>query len=340
MNSLTRAIRTLLVPARSSAEQPLRHHRFRDLRGSIPASKSTCGDRSSLAALTAAALALPGLCQTSNVRAAPGDVATFQYGYYKQTPWQLLGGLKSQYSPLQVDNIEANGGLTLDDRWKFGFNYVQDTWSGATPVASAPYALGGNNPTTAGASPLIGGNNSIQYSKNLTPYRLDDETASYSPDSRLVQTVASASPEVRNQGDFRLGYEWDEAALNLGGGVSQEPDYNSAFGSLNGRMDFNQKLTALNVGLVYTNSDVSALINPSYAPYVNKSYYADKGQIQTVSNPYGASNEYLTGNRQDWSTHLNVAQVINKDLLIESGVGFVRSTGSVSYTHLTLPTKA
>jgi hypothetical protein len=54
---------------------------------------------------------------------------------------------------LQVDNIQANGGLTLEDRWKFAFNYVQDTWSGATPVASAPQALGGNNPTAAGASP-------------------------------------------------------------------------------------------------------------------------------------------------------------------------------------------
>ena len=171
-------------------------------RGECNAAHELSAQSKSLIALTSAALALPGLAQ-----GAPGDVASFQYGHYKQSAWQLLDGLKSQYSPLQVDNIEANGLITLEDRWRFGFNYAQDTWSGATPVASAPYALGGNNPTTAGASPLIGGNHSMLYSRNLTPYRLDKQSAQYVPDARLVQTVASASPEIRNQGDFRLGYE-------------------------------------------------------------------------------------------------------------------------------------
>ena len=283
--------------------------------------------RSGLLALTAAALALPGLSQMPTANAAgPGDNGVaLQYGYYKQTPWLLYDGLKSQYNPLQVDNISANGLITLQDRWKFGFNYAQDTWSGATPVTSAPNALGGNNPTAAGASPLVSGNNSILYDKKLTPYRLDEELAEYVPDNRLVQTVASASPEIRNQGDFRLGYEWDEAALNLGGGVSQEPDYNAAFGSVNGRMDFNQKLTSVNLGLSYTNSDISALINPLYAPYVDQSYYASRGQIQSDIVPGGG--DYLVGNRQDWSTHLSVAQVVNKELLLESGIGFIRSTG-------------
>jgi hypothetical protein len=142
-----------------------------------------------------------------------------------------------------------------------------------------------------------------------------------------VQTVASASPEIRNQGDFRLGYDWNEAALNLGGGVSQEPDYNSAFGSINGRLDFNQKLTSINLGLGYNNSDVSAIINPLYSPFVDKSYYQEKDQIITRTNPYGADIQNLVGNRQDWSTHLSVAQVVNKDLLLESGFGFVRNTG-------------
>lgn len=279
-------------------------------------------ESASLRTLTAAALALPGLAQS-----APGDMAAVQYGHYKQTPWLLYDGLKSQYNPLQVDNIGANGLLTFEDRWKFAFNFAQDTWSGATPVASAPNALGGNNPTPAGASPLIRGNGTILYDKRLQPFRLDTETAEYVPDNRLVQTIASASPEIRNQGDFRLGHEWDEAALNFGGGVSQEPDYNSAFGSINGRMDFNQKLTAVNVGLSYNNSDINALINPTFSPYVDKSYYASRGQIKLESNPGGAPSEYVTGNRQDWSTHLTLAQVVNKDLLLDTGIGYIRSTG-------------
>lgn len=304
-------------------------HRFMGRQSTTPTLiPPTASESPALGALRAAALALPGLmAQSPEALAAPGDIVDLQYGSYKQTPWQLLGGLKSQYNPLQVDNIEANGVLTFSDRWKFGFNYAQDTWSGATPVSSAPYAFGGNNPSAAGASPLVRGNGTILYDKKLTPFRLDPNTANYVPDNRLVQTIASASPEIRNQGNFRLGYEWDEAAVNLGGGVSQEPDYNSAFGSLNGRMDFNQKLTSVNLGLNYANSDINALINPLYSPYVDQSYYAEKGQINSIPNASGAPGRYLTGNRQDWTSHLSVAQVINKDLLLESGIGFTRSTG-------------
>ncbi len=284
--------------------------------------ESVTAASTTLRTLTAAALALPGLAQ-----AAPGDMASLQYGHYKQSPWLMYGDLKSQYNPLQVDNIGATGLLTFEDRWKFGFNYVQDTWSGATPVTSAPNALGGNNPTAAGASPLVRGNGTILYDQRLQPWQLNEETAEYVPDSRLVNTIASASPEIRNQGDFRIGHEWDEAAVNLGGGISQEPDYNSAFGSVNGSLDFNRKLTTLNAGLSYTNSDINARINPTFSPYVDKSYYASRGQINLEANPGGLPSEYLTGNRQDWSVHLNLAQVVNKDLLLESGIGFIRSTG-------------
>lgn len=282
---------------------------------------------SALKTLTFAALAIPGLTLSQGVKAVMDDPVSLQYGYYKQTPWQLYDGLKSQYKPLQVSNIEANGLLNFEDRWKFSFSYVQDTWSGATPVTSAPYALGGNNPTPAGASPLVRGNSSILYDKRLTPWRLDADTASYVPDKRLVQTVASASTEIRNAGSFRLGKEWEDMAFNVAGGVSDEPDYSSGFGGINGLFYFDQKRTALNYGIDYTNSSVYALINPSYAPYVNKSYYIQQGQIQVDPGPYGVKIEHITGNRDDLNFHLNLSQVMNRDLLLESGIGLVQSSG-------------
>jgi len=280
-----------------------------------------------LLCLTAAALALPGLSVAPRAEAVNDDPVGLQYGHYKQTPWQLLGGIKSQYSPLSVDNIEGNGILTFPEHWKFSFGYAQDTWSGATPVSSAPYALGGNNPTLAGASPLVRGNGTILYDKKLTPWMLDPNTATYVPDARLVQTVASASPEIRNSGNFRLGKEWDDMAFNVAGGLSQEPDYSSAFGGLNGLLYFNEKQTALNYGIDYTNSSVYALINPSYAPYVDKSYYASRGQIQVENVPGGTKIEHMTGTRQDWNFHLNFSQVVNRELLLQTGIGFIHSQG-------------
>ena len=317
--------------ARFGASREASHASFRLLQRLRPNAQSPKAqnrtDSTALVKLTAAALALPGLSLAPRAEALIDDPVSMQYGYYKQTPWQLLGGLKSQYSPLTVENIEGNGILTFPDHWKFSFGYVQDTWSGATPVTSAPYALGGNNPTLAGASPLVRGNGTILYDKKLTPWLLDPNSATYVPDARMVQTVASASPEIRNSGSFRLGREWEDMAFNVAGGVSDEPDYSSAYGGLNGLVNFNDKQTALNYGIDYTNSSVYALINPSYAPYVDKSYYASRGQLQVESGPNGTKVEHLTGIRQDWNFHLNLSQVVNRGLLVQTGIGFVRSQG-------------
>ena len=276
--------------------------------------------------LTLAALAIPGLAGSEMASAEPDDLVSLGYGHYHQSQWQLYDGARTGYQPLQVDTLEGQALLNLNDRWTFGVNYVQDTWSGATPVASAPNALGGNNKTVSGASPLIKGNGSMAYSRDLTPYRLDAATANYVRDPRLVQTIASASPETRNQGDFRLGYSWDDVALNVNGGTSQERDYSSAFGGFNGLFDFNQKRTTLNVGTTYNNSGVFALINPMLSPYLDTTYYQSKGQIARVPTTAGTNN-YVTGNRQDWSSHLSLSQVVNAGLVVESGVGFIRSTG-------------
>lgn len=283
----------------------------------------------SLRALTAAALALPGLAQ-SPAQAATGDEANFQYGHYQETSRTLYDGIRSAYSPIRVGNINANGNLTLWDRWKFAFNFIQDTWSGATPIATAPNALGGNNSPSGnanltGATPLILGNGTLMYDRQFNPYRLDPETGDYVKDTRLVHTIATASPEVRQQGDFKLGYEWDEAAATLGGGVSEEPDYHSAFASLGGRWDLDQKRTTLNLGLSYTHSDITATLDPNASPYYDYSAY--QNQIKTTPGPGGTPVRTLDGVRQDWATHFGLTQVLTKNSLAETGVGYTRGTG-------------
>ncbi|MGH8527014.1 MAG: DUF3570 domain-containing protein, partial [Gammaproteobacteria bacterium] len=209
---------------------------------------------SSLRALTAAALALPGLANTT-AHAAEGNEASFQYGRYEEGERELFD-TRSDIEPIQVDSLLGRGSITLFDRLKFAFNFMQDTWSGATPVAIAPLAFGGNlgledplNPVS-GASPIIEG--SVQLDEDFNFYKFDPLTGNLSKDTRSVHTIASASPETRKQGDFRLGYEWNEAALDLGGGISLEDDYESRWGNANVRLDFDQKRTSLNLGLSYT----------------------------------------------------------------------------------------
>ena len=115
----------------------------------------------SLQALTAAALSLPGL-MLSPAYAAEEEVG-LQYGHYQEGGRHLFGA-QSKFNPIEVDSLEGSTSFKLTDRVKFGFNYVQDTWSGATPITTAPLAFGGNGrfngvnqPTMSGATPFING---------------------------------------------------------------------------------------------------------------------------------------------------------------------------------------
>ncbi len=283
----------------------------------------------SLQALTSAALVLPGLI-ASPVKAEETNVAGFQYSHYQEGKRNLYN-VPNNLDPIAVDSIYGSASLTLADRIKFAFNYIQDTWSGATPVTTAPLLAGGNRPIqenspsgliTVGASPLI--NTQVLLDSGLNPVRLDPSTREITfIENQPVHIMASASPETRKQGDFHLSYEWDEMVLGVGGGVSLENDYESRFGNLSGHWDFNKKLTGIDLGLSYTNSDVSAILDHDAAPYITKTAFKD--QIENIG-----GSEVFFGNRQEWATNLGMTQILSKDSLVETSVGYTRSTGYLS----------
>ncbi|MGH8533627.1 MAG: DUF3570 domain-containing protein, partial [Gammaproteobacteria bacterium] len=284
-------------------------------------------------ALTAAALALPGLVP-SPAHAAEGDDFSFQYGRYQEGERNLFG-VKSKFDPIVVDSLQGSASLTLFDRLKFFANYVQDTWSGATPITTAPQAFnpglncsGGNCPTApdgvSGATPFIEGQ--LFVDSRFKPVSIDESGQPEGKNTQLVHTLSSASPETRKQGDFRLSYEWNEAALEVGGGISLERDYESRWGSLGGRWDFNQKRTTLNLGLSYTASDTEALLDPDALPYIDTSAFADQIEIRPLANTT-ATATFLEGERQDWGTQFGLTQILNKNALVQTSVGYTRSTG-------------
>lgn len=289
-----------------------------------PASSS-----SSLQALTVAAMALPGLLMPAAYAAAEDDDVNFQYGHYQEGKRNLYNAQNNR-NPIEVDTLLGRAKISLSDRIKFAFNYTQDTWSGATPVTTAPLTLAGNRAIqadtatrprrtiTSGASPYLTGD--ILLNKNFVPLRQNAKGKVTGENTQLVHTLSTASPETRKQGDFKLSREWDEAALDIGGGISVENDYESRFGNINGRWDFNQKLTSLNLGLSYTNSDSSAIFDHDASPYITKTAFSS--QIEQVG-----VLKMIHGNRQDWATTLGLTQVLNKDALVETSIGYTRSTG-------------
>ncbi len=281
---------------------------------------------SPLHALTVAALALPGLW-TADCQAEEDEI-NFQYSRYQESRRNLIK-TPNHSTPIEVDSLFGSAKVTLADRVKFAFNYSQDTWSGATPITVAPLVVEANQAViknvkggktvVVGASPIIA-SRQITLNKNLKPLAFNKNGKFLGKDLRVVNVLSTASPETRKQGDFKLGYEWDEAALYAGGGISVENDYESRFGNINGRWDLNQKLTTLNLGLSYTNSDTSAIIDHDASTYLTKTAFLNQIENQ-------GAYQVLTGNRQDWGSNFGISQVLNKEAFLEANVAYTRSTG-------------
>ncbi len=251
----------------------------------------------------------------------------------------------NNFNPITVDTEHAFARMRLSDRIHFGFNYNQDVWGGATPWMDSPagrfMTIGTVNSSypsanRAAASYDIFNTSNQFFDANGKPVYLKDSNAltgqfSTAP-NRIQHVMGYASPEVRNQIDFKLGYDWNNAALDVGGGQSIEHDYASRYGNLAARMDFNQKRTTLNMGLSYTNSATHATLNNTNAIFPNEAYDPEVKVtpfVVALGNPTSTmmENAMVTGNREDGAFSLALSQVLTKNSVASGGFNFTRSTG-------------
>ena len=291
-----------------------------------------------LHALTAAALALPGLdavrtlrragqCGGDPVRPIPGE---------RPRP---LRRRRAGSSRFESDSLQASAWFLLTDRLKTLVNFRQDTWSGATPIATAPREWRGNRSRApdgvSGASPyLVSSNPLFLDRKTLAPLRTDGfGNLTGGEDTQLVHTISGASREIRKQLDLDLRYEWNEAALDVNGGVSSEPDYLSRFVGIGGQWDFNQKLTTVNAGISYTYSTTRAILDHDATPYIYNACGTPRCNFVSSTSRIEDSadgGKILYGNRRDLGATLGLTQIINKDAQVQTNLGYTRSDGYLS----------
>lgn len=280
----------------------------------------------SLRALTSAALALPGLMLPPAQAAFEGGEFNFQYGRYEEG-----GGTESRFrdkdNDIRVDSLETSGEFDFTDRLRFRANFIQDTWAGATPITTAPAAAVRFNPNAqTGASPfydLMGGVVNFNTNTGQGLATLPRAFESIMTDE-TVHVMAEASPETRKQGDFRLGYEWNEAALDLGGGISLEDDYQSRYVNLGGRWDFNQKLTTLTGSVGYINSTIDARRFRFRATSVPVD---PEGGVNPNFPDWSVR---VNDQRTDTSANLGLTQVLDKNSVFNAGFGYTHSAGFLS----------
>ena len=284
-----------------------------------PAAVVAATDHHALRALTAAALALPGLVGAPATR-AEGNEATLDYHHYVENERDLEGRTYKSLNlrPIEVDSLALAVRNTLAARWTFALNYTQDTWSGATPVLSLPQAAISAQLVSGASSPSLYVTDSQHHPVTVDPNSFDGKKFKTTRDPRLVHLMSSASAETRRQVDGHLDYGWDRASFGVGGGVSEEPDYHSGFMNVGGTFDFNTKRTTLGWGASYTISNSNSNIDANAA--------ADWGQFDSHIRESGG-HQTLFGQRHDLGATASVTHIINKNSLIEVGMGYTRSSG-------------
>jgi hypothetical protein len=271
-------------------------------------------------ALTLAAMALPGMALA--VQTEEGQIQYSGYHEGGRDEWRGPAGTVAVPDPIDVETLHGSAAAWLTDRLRLAFDYVQDTWSGATPILTAPEAF----LTVSGASayPVM----ASFADDELVPYGVDPATGMRVAQPDVVHMLSSASAETRRQADFGLSHEWDEAALELGLGFSDERDFSSQYASLNTRRDFDQKLTTLDLGFSFTDSDVDATLGP-VVDWSDYGYYrnADSGSRIVVVEKDGQEIQVFTGERRDWAASAALTRVLGRNSTVSTGVTYSRSRG-------------
>ena len=273
--------------------------------------KKLPGSSTTLQLLTTAALLLPGL-QTACAQSSTLSVQTTRFEEGKRHT-----SIDTGRTPLQAWTLDLQATHPLSDAMQLDLHFTQDSWSGATPVATAPVAFGGNRArrinsnsgtVISGASPLLNG--SVLLDRTLTPLQRDSSGAlRANAGEELI--MSSASPELRQQLDASLTHSATNRRLQLDVGFSHENDYRSRHLGTRAEFDFNDKLTTLAVGAGYTGSDISADIAGAWLPYVTTSL--------TPLNRRGTA-VLVEGSSHESAIDAGLTQVLNRKALLDVGI--------------------
>lgn len=298
--------------------------------------QTTAASRNALQALTAAALLLPGVLPGVQCALAQ-SASTLSVQASRFEEGQRHTAVDTGLAPLQAWTLDLRAVRPLSDDLALDVSFTQDTWSGATPVSTAPVAFGGNRPrrlnagvgtVISGASPLLNG--SLQLDRTLKPLTRDSSGSLLANNgSELI--MSSASPELRQQLATTLTYSSNEHRLQLDTRYSHEDDYQSRRLALRGEFDFNNKLTTLAVGAGYTGSRISADLAGAWLPYVTTTLQQE--QIRRSGNAV-----LLEGHSRDSNIDLGLTQVINRGALLDMGFSVRDTSGLLESPYRTVTT--
>lgn len=243
-----------------------------------------------LAALTAAALALPGLAEGVGV----SDLRPESFG------------IDSNVSNYQ----ESNGRMSIQTFQ----NDAAASWGNDINfrlISTLDYMGGGNNPMdqslVGGASPVFYWGKGNYYQR--TPGAMELSIATKGAYKGMQGGIFDQRLAVSGQVSTRI----EDATLSVSGGNSTEWDYRSNFFNLDGTLDLNQKNTTLAAGFGYASDEV----------------WADGGNQGRVHEKYTNGKE-IGGNKDVYQGLLGVTQILDKSSLVQVNLTVGNSSGFLS----------
>ena len=133
-----------------------------------------------------------------------------------------------------------------------------------------------------------------------------------------VQIFQLQPQETRTSPQFSANYYLDATKLGISGGLSDEPDFLSNFGSTNLSHEFNNKLTTVSAGYSMASNTITR----------NSSGHSSHHATDPAHYPtdYQALNEKSTFH----SFNTSIAQVLSKNTLFQSTASFTNQSGYLS----------
>jgi Protein of unknown function (DUF3570) len=137
---------------------------------------------------------------------------------------------------------------------------------------------------------------------------------------KTVQIFQQQPLETRIMPTFSGKYYFDDATLAFSGGISDEPDFYSNFGSVNLSHELNDKLTTLSIGYNGSSNQISRSTDHVHGSGVEHNH----GGSDSPNYPLLNETSYFNG------LNLGVSQILSKNTLFQSTAGYTNQSGYLS----------
>ena len=237
---------------------------------------------------------------------------------YSNNAQATINNLQNTYNDLLQSITAGNGQSVIGQLIRDRNDAISSLKSQYDTVVSQYGAASSDN--AAALSSVIQTINDLAHQAGVAAYRQVIDTA-IPIGTPTVQHFMTMPLETRTQPQFSARYYWDSTTMGISGGLSDEPDFLSNFGSVNVSHELNDKLTTISGSYGISSNSI----------YRSTSMMSMAGMAGMDSPAYGPTQyPVLNANSLYNSFSTSVSQVLSKNTLFQSSINYTHQNGYLS----------